>query len=99
MVEMPAVYVISSLHSKFRPLYGFVILSSILTTGISLGTSFLQNVSKDKKSYSQIANIMCITSVIISQIGFSNLVNLLYPIFGYLGLLQVCAIFKSKSDK
>ena len=80
-LEMPAVYVISNIYKILKPLYGFIILSSILTTAVSLGTSFLQNVSKSQKSYPHIGNIMCITSVIISQIGFSNLVNLLYPIF------------------
>ena len=54
--------------------------------------SFLQNTSKNEKSYSHIALIMCITSVIVSKIGFSNLVNLLYPVFGYLGLLQIYKI-------
>ncbi len=95
-LEMPAVYVISNMFKILKPLYGFIILSSILTTAISLGTSFLQNVSNNEKSYSQIANIMCITSIIISQIGFSNLVNLLYPIFGYLGLIQIILLLRKK---
>ena len=64
-------------------------MSSIFTTSISLGISFLQNVSKNKKSYTQIAVIMCIIAVFISQLGFANLVNLLYPIFGYLGIIQI----------
>lgn len=88
-LEMPAVYVVTNMFKILRYAYGFIILGSIFTTSISLGTSFLQNVSKNRKSYIQIAIIMCVTSVIISQIGFSNLVSLLYPIFGYLGLLQI----------
>lgn len=68
---------------------GFIILGSIFTTAISLGTSFLQNTTKTKKSYTQVALIMCITAVLISKVGFSNLVSSLYPIFGYLGLLQI----------
>ena len=88
-LEMPAVYVVTNMFKILRYVYGFIILGSIFTTAISLGTSFLQNVAKNKKSYTQIAVIMCITSVIISKIGFSNLVSLLYPIFGYLGLLQI----------
>lgn len=88
-LEMPAVYVVTNMFKILRYAYGFIILGSIFTTAISLGTSFLQNTAKNKKSYTQIAVIMCITSIIISKIGFSNLVNLLYPIFGYLGLLQI----------
>lgn len=92
-LEMPAVYVVSSMFSFLKIIYGFIILSSIFTTSISLGVSFLQNVSSSRKSYAQIAVIMCITAVLISKFGFSNLVNLLYPIFGYLGFLQIFKIF------
>lgn len=88
-LEMPAVYVVSKMTKAFKNIYGFIILGSIFTTAVSLGNSFLQNVSKNKKSYTQIAAIMCITSVTISEIGFSNLINFLYPIFGYLGLIQI----------
>ncbi len=88
-LEMPAVYVVSNMFKTLRNAYGFIILGSIFTTAISLGTSFLKNVTKNRKSYTQIAVIMCITSVLISKIGFSNLVSLLYPFFGYLGLLQI----------
>lgn len=88
-LEMPAVYVVTRIFAYLKYVYGFIILGSIFTTAISLGASFLQNTAKSKKSYTQIAAIMCITSVVISKIGFSNLVNILYPIFGYLGLIQI----------
>lgn len=98
-LEMPAVYVVSKMFSIFRILYGFIILGSIFTTSISLGASFLQNVSKNKESYTQIALIMCITAVLVSKIGFSNLINFLYPLFGYLGLLQIYKILISNCHK
>lgn len=92
-LEMPAVYVVSNSFRILKYVYGFIILVSIFTTAISLGTSFLQNIAKNKKSYTQFALIMCITSVITSKIGFSNLINLLYPFFGYLGLVQIFKLF------
>ena len=95
-LEMPAVYVVSNMLNILEYIYGFIILGSIFTTTISLGVSFLQNISKNKKSYAQIALIMCITSVVVSKIGFSNLVNILYPVFGYLGILQIYKILKNK---
>jgi len=91
-LEMPIVYVVSKMFKGLNILYGFVIISSIFTTSISLGISFLQNFIKNRKSYTHIAAIMCITSIIISQFGFSNLVNLLYPIFGYLGFIQIVTL-------
>ena len=96
-LEMPAVYVVSNIFKFLEIIYGFIILGSIFTTSISLGNSFLKNVSKNKKSYTQIATVMCITSVLISKIGFSNLINLLYPIFGYLGLIQIWRISLTKT--
>lgn len=93
-IEMPAVYVVSNMGKTLKLIYAFIILGSIFTTSISLGTSFLKNTIKNEKSYTQIAAIMCITSVIVSKIGFSNLINLLYPIFGYLGLVQTWKILK-----
>lgn len=95
-VEMPLVYVIGKKFNRFKLLYGFIILISILTTSISIGISFLSNVAKSKRSFPQIASIMCITSLIICNIGFSNLVNKLFPIFGYLGLIQIFYIFMLK---
>ena len=95
-LEMPAVYVVSNIFSMLRYVYGFIILGSIFTTAISLGTSFLQNIAKNQKSYTQIGIIMCITAVIISKIGFSNLVSSLYPVFGYLGMLQIIKIMIAK---
>ena len=89
MLEMPAVYSISHLGMVLKRMYGVVILLSIFTTAISIGISFLENIVKNKKSFPQIAGIMCITSILISNIGFSNLVNLLFPVFGYLGLMQI----------
>lgn len=94
MIEMPAVYAIGLKFPRFRGIYGFIILSSILTTAISEGISLLENVCKTKKSYTQVAAILCIMSVFFSKIGFSNLINLLYPIFGVLGLLQIFMIIK-----
>lgn len=89
MLEMPAVYVVSNICNGLKIIYGFIILMSIFTTSISLGISFLENVSKSDKEYKIIAIIICSVSVLTSNIGFSNLISLLYPIFGYLGLLQI----------
>lgn len=95
-IEMPVVYVIRKNFPEFKKIYEFIILTSILTTAISEGISVLENISKSKKSYAQLASILCITSVIFSKIGFSNLINLLYPLFGVLGIFEIFIILKYK---
>lgn len=93
-LEMPAVYAISNIWPEIKSAYGIIILISIFTTAISLGMSFLRNVSINKRSYDVLAVLICASAVIFSKIGFSNLVNVMYPILGCLGLLQMILIIK-----
>ena len=93
-LEMPAVYAINNIWPRIKNVYGMIILISIFTTAISLGISFLKNVSINKKSYNVLAVLICASAVIFSNIGFSNLVNMMYPILGFLGLLQLILIMK-----
>ena len=91
-LEMPIVYVIKKFYVSYKYIYGIILLISIFTTAVSIGKSFLSNININKESYPQIAAIMCISSVIISNFGFSNLVKMLFPIFGYLGIVQLLLI-------
>ena len=93
-LEMPLVEIVIQFGKIFKYIYGFVIISSIFTSAISTGYSFLKNVAKTKKSYEIILLTICITGVLISSIGFSKLVEVLYPIFGVLGLIQILLLFK-----
>ena len=91
--EMPIVYIISNYFNKYKKIYAFIVLASIFTTAISVGIGFLQNISKNSNSYPQFVLFMCITSVLMSNIGFSKLLNFIYPVFGYIGILQIVIIF------
>lgn len=92
-LEMPIIYVISNNFGNFKFIYGIIILIAIFTTSISVGIGFLNNTCKDRKELVKNAKILCILSVMISPIGFSNLVKVLFPLFGYLGLIQIIGIF------
>ena len=98
-IQMPAVYAIDNNFPQFSGVYGIVILLSIFSTAISIGISFLKNITKNKKSYPQFVAIMCISGELISNFGFSNLVKMLFPVFGYLGIMQICYILKNKTMK
>ena len=91
-LEMPAAYVISNTYPYLKIPYAIILLSSILTTAVSLGNSFIENTAKSEKKKRWIRKLICITAILVSGIGFSNLVNNMYPIFGYLGLIQILAI-------
>lgn len=79
-IEIPITYILNN-NIYLKNIYGIIILSAISTTAISIGSGFLKNVVKNTNKYPHIIKIMCISAVAVSQLGFSNLINLLYPIF------------------
>lgn len=95
-LDLPLIYVVKQFGKIYEYLYGIVIIISIFTSVISAGYSFLENCSKTKKQYNKILIIMCVTSIFVANIGFSKLINILYPIFGVLGIIQIYYILKIK---
>lgn len=96
-IEIPLVYIANKYGAIFKYIYGIVIISAIFTTMISAGYGFLQNLSKSKKTYNALAIVMCITAIFVTNFSFSGLVNLTYPVFGILGILQLCFCLMKKS--
>ena len=90
-VELPTVYIAAQLGGSYKYLCGFVILGAIFTTAVSSGFGFLNNINiKSKKKYYLISFSMCLLAIILSNIGFSSLLNLLYPILGILRFYSNC---------
>lgn len=98
-LEMPVVYIVRTQFSELGKIYTFIILASIFTTAISIGIGVLQNISKNKKSYTQFVTILCITSLLVSNLGFSKLINFAYPLFGYIGIIQIVLILSKNICK
>lgn len=88
-VELPTVYVAGQSGSIYKYLYGLTIILAIFTSAISAGYSILENYVQKKKIYRSIAIAICVSAMFVSKIGFSNLVNLLYPVFGLIGTVQI----------
>lgn len=95
-LEIPLVFVAGGLGKAYKYMYGIVILFAIFTSAISSGYAFLENTTKTKKQYKILCFIICISSIFVSQFGFSSLINTMYPIFGYLGLIQILIIIIHK---
>lgn len=93
-IEIPITYIASSISSIYKYIYGLVILVAIFTSAIAAGYGFLNNCINNKKAYKYISFVICFISIFVSYLSFSSLVNILYPIFGYLGLLQIIFLLK-----
>ena len=96
-IEIPIVYIASSLGNGAKYIYGIVILIAIFTTAISSLYGFLNNIKVNGKKYVLYTLSICIASIFVGQIGFSNLINLLYPILGYLGIIQIILLIINKT--
>lgn len=92
-VEMPMVYIADELGSVFKYIYGIVIVFSIYSTMISAGYGFLENVESSKYKFWN--RFICISSIFVANISFSGLINITYPVFGFLGIIQLIALFCS----
>lgn len=95
-IELPTVYVAGMIGKIYKYLYGLIILVAIFTSAISAGYSILENYVKKPSQYKKIAIILCASSVFVSKIGFSNLINTLYPVFGLLGIIQIYFLIAKK---
>lgn len=96
--ELPNVKLASLLGKIQESFYGVVVLTAILTTAVSSGFAFLE--MRDTH-YDIKALLICASAVLFAKIGFSELVNTTFPLFGYLGLFQIIAIIITglKKDK
>lgn len=92
-LELPLIQITKEYGNIYSVIYGVVILIAIFTTAIASGYGFIKNINKNDKLWTI---VICIISVLVVPVGFSNLVGLLYPIFGVLGLIQIWAILKVK---
>ena len=95
-IELPTVYVAGTMHKSYQILYGIIILAAIYTSAISAGYGFLEKYQTKQKQYKRNLIIMCAVAFFVSKVGFTTLVNLLYPICGVLGFLQMLIILLAK---
>lgn len=96
MLELPTVYIAGKMGKIYQYIYGLIILVSIYTSAISAGYGILENYVQQPKKYKYIALAMCGSAIFVSKLGFSNLINSLYPVFGLFGVLQIVRIIKNR---
>ncbi len=93
IIELPLIYVIKEFGNVYAIVYTYVMIVAIYTSAISAAYGVLENYNNDEKKYNLVLFIMSILAIPIANIGFANLVNILYPIFGLLGFVQIVGVF------
>lgn len=95
--EIPMIEIAKNQDRFVSIYYGFVMLFAVFTTAFSAGFAFLKMCKNE--NYITNALIMCIAGVLLSKIGFSNMINMFFPVFGYLGILQFVLLMMSRREK
>ncbi len=97
-IDMPLLY-ISKLFSKYLYFYYILVICfSIYSTAISTLYSIISKYESNKKVYNFYCISLCLISIIVSNIGFSTLVNYGFRLIGYFGILQFILLFKKYID-
>lgn len=94
-IEMPMLSIAEKISKEILIIYGIMTGIAIFTSAISTGYSLICNITEKEKTAKAIALILCVISIPISTISFSSLVNLIYPIFGILGTLQIIFLLRT----
>ncbi len=91
--QIPILQVIEKLNLSVGDLYSFILFVAMFTSAVSSGFCFLHKLSGDEISkFNLYAVVLCFIAVPLSVVGFSNLVKVIYPVFGYIGFFQVIII-------
>jgi uncharacterized membrane protein YkvI len=91
-LEIPMLKVCDHVGKSYKTLYSFILWIAMFTTSIANGFGFIERVSNGKNNV-LLSAIFCILSIPFAKIGFSKLVSTVYPVFGYLGIIVLLAMF------
>lgn len=91
--EIPMLTIVMQYAPAIQYIYLFVLLSAMFTTAVANGYGIVVKIKvKTKKSGLGYIIIFIFSSIMFAQIGFSNMVGSVYPVFGYIGFLELLII-------
>ncbi len=93
--ELPILHISNLNGNVYSLLYFFIFLSAIITTLISSGFAFCNNLINNKKLK---IVVFLLVSFIFSVISFSSLINFFYTVLGLIGFIQIFLILLSYNN-
>ena len=91
-VEIPIIYITNFIGNNEIILGVILALLAIFTSVVCVGYSFLNNISKTKKTYKRNLFIMCIASFLLVNFSFSSTMKIIYTFLGAVGIIQILMI-------
>lgn len=91
--ELPVLSIINRHNSILGELYKIVLFLAMFTSAITTGYGFIERIgNKIKVSRKILIPAICGFIVPISNVGFSELITSIYPVFGYMGMFMLFMI-------
>ncbi len=91
--EIPMLQIVDSINPIFAQIYTFVIFALIFNTAFSLSFALAKRFSGgDNKKLHMILIGVVIAGYICSFAGFKELISIMYPILGYIGILLLVVL-------
>ncbi|ABO51813.1 conserved hypothetical protein [Desulforamulus reducens MI-1] len=91
--EVPMLYMASCVSKVLRPVFALLIWIAMLTTAIADAHGFASRFAPEGgRRYRFFGIAICLLVLPLAYFDFSFLVRLLYPLFGYAGLILIIAL-------
>ena len=93
--ELPMLYLAGALNPAFQGLYAVVILLGMFGASMSVFVpvpQYLLRFSRFRRYPVLVPVILSTLAFVLSQVGFSNLIGTLYPIYGFVGFAYIAGI-------
>jgi uncharacterized membrane protein YkvI len=91
--ELPVLAILKNFNPAAGNFYALILWLAMLTSAVTSGYCFAERTANSLKADKRlIALILCASGIPLSMLGFSRLIAIIYPIFGYLGLFMILVI-------
>lgn len=90
-LEVPMLKIGGSIGFWYRKVYAVILWIAIFTTAIANGFGFMNRLSNNKNKLFLTA-IFCLSAIPLAKLGFANLVGIIYPISGLIGIVMMIFI-------
>ncbi|MDR7871474.1 MAG: hypothetical protein RIN55_11480 [Tissierellaceae bacterium] len=84
-LDMPMLQISSFVGEGYRKIYAAILWIAIFTTALANGFGFVNKFPSKSKMKAII--ILCVSAIPLAKFGFANLVGIIYPIFGFAGVI------------
>lgn len=84
-LDIPMLQISSLVGEGYRKVYAVILWIAIFTTALANGFGFVSRFSSKNKI--KVTVVLCLSSIPLAKVGFANLVGIIYPIFGFIGVI------------